>query len=58
MPFHEACASDANHIIWYPGDVGVGLQHVGMLVGRYAHQHLWPEILDWSMARAGAMQTH
>jgi len=58
VPFHEAAGSEDKHIIWYPGDVGVGLQHVGMLVGRYAHQHLWPEILEWARHRAGVIQTH
>lgn len=46
-PFHEVTASRERQILNYPGDRGVGLQHVGMLTGRYAHEHLWPEILDW-----------
>lgn len=35
------------------GDAGVALQHVGMLVGRSAHRHLWPEIVHWIRARGG-----
>jgi polyhydroxyalkanoate synthase len=27
--------------------VGVNLQHVGVLVGRSAHERIWPEIFDW-----------
>jgi polyhydroxyalkanoate synthase len=37
-------------VLWYEGDVGVVLQHLGMLVGRRAHQELWPAILDWMHA--------
>jgi polyhydroxyalkanoate synthase subunit PhaC len=47
LPFHEAVSSAHQRVLEYEGDVGVGLQHVGMLVGRSAHAHLWPEILDW-----------
>ena len=58
LPFHERCGSRDRQVFWYGGDVGVGLQHVGMLVGRSAHDQLWPEILEWSFAHAGARQTH
>ena len=33
--------------LWYFGDMGVGLQHVGMLVGRTAHLGIWPAIVEW-----------
>jgi polyhydroxyalkanoate synthase len=39
-------------VLWYEGDVGVALQHVGMLVGSNAHQALWPEILQWLHAHS------
>lgn len=46
-PFVAAVSSAETQVLWYEGDVGVGLQHVGVLVGRSAHQKLWPEILDF-----------
>jgi polyhydroxyalkanoate synthase len=33
--------------LWYQGDTGVALQHLGMLVGRQAHKYLWPEVIRW-----------
>jgi len=47
LPFLEATSSTDKHVVWYEGDVGVGLQHVGVLVGHSAHQKLWPRILDF-----------
>jgi hypothetical protein len=37
-------------LLSYSGELGVGLQHVGSLVGRRAHQQLWPAILAWAAA--------
>ena len=34
-------------IIEYPGEIGVGLQHLGVLVGRQAYAQVWPEIIAW-----------
>jgi poly[(R)-3-hydroxyalkanoate] polymerase subunit PhaC len=34
-------------IIEYPGEVGVCLQHLGMLVGREAQAQVWPQIISW-----------
>jgi polyhydroxyalkanoate synthase len=45
-PFADAMAENAQ-IIEYPGELGVCLQHLGILVGRYAQAHVWPEILSW-----------
>jgi len=47
LPFHEAAASPAKLLLKYEGDVGVNLQHVGVLVGRSAHARIWPAIFDW-----------
>lgn len=47
LPFHEAVHNPDRQVLWYEGDRGVALQHVGVLVGKNAHQHLWPEILEW-----------
>jgi len=37
---------DARLII-YPGELGVGFQHLGILVGRKAYADIWPEIISW-----------
>jgi polyhydroxyalkanoate synthase len=50
LPFHRAARSRDATVLWYGGDVGVSLQHVGMLVGREAHRTLWPEIVRWIYA--------
>jgi polyhydroxyalkanoate synthase subunit PhaC len=34
-------------ILEYFGDAGVMLQHVGVLVGKHAHETIWPRIADW-----------
>lgn len=52
LPFHAAAGSAEKRLLWYEGDVGVSLQHVGMLVGRNAHERLWPELADWMLAQA------
>jgi polyhydroxyalkanoate synthase len=41
MPVRDA------RIMEYPGETGVGLQHLGILVGRQAHARIWPEIIGW-----------
>lgn len=50
LPFVDKAASREKRVLWYEGDVGVAIQHVGSLVGRNAHARLWPEILDWTRA--------
>lgn len=47
LPFYEAVKSGKKKLLWYKGDTGVCLQHVGFLVGRVALQQLWPEIFAW-----------
>jgi len=54
LPFHEAAGSERKQVLSYGGDVGVNLQHVGVLVGRNAHAALWPQIFDWLGAPAAA----
>jgi len=39
-------------VLQYHGDIGVNLQHVGVLAGRNAHATLWPTIFDWLGAPA------
>jgi len=54
VPFHEATSSERKQVLQYGGDIGVNLQHVGVLVGRSAHAALWPGIFDWLGAPASA----
>ena len=56
LPFHEATASARRQVLSYEGDIGVNLQHVGVLVGRSAHAALWPAIFDWLGAPASGIQ--
>ena len=51
LPFYAAAGSADKTLLHYSGDVGVSLQHVGVLVGREAHRHLWPEIMRWTSDR-------
>ncbi|HEY0523564.1 MAG TPA: alpha/beta fold hydrolase [Stellaceae bacterium] len=55
LPVIEAapCGGD-KRLLWYEGDRGVALQHVGALVGPNAHSLLWPQILDWLAAAPSA----
>jgi polyhydroxyalkanoate synthase subunit PhaC len=48
-PIGEALGSERFCIIEYPGETGVCLQHLGILVGRHAHAQIWPQIIDWIM---------
>ncbi len=52
QPVLGAMASRDVRLIEYPGEVGVALQHVGVLAGRAAHARVWPEILAWIKARS------
>ncbi len=52
LPVHAAAPSRDKRLLSYSGERGVGLQHVGALVGRRAHQQLWPPILAWVAALA------
>jgi polyhydroxyalkanoate synthase subunit PhaC len=47
VPFHHRAASTRKLLLEYHGDRGVALQHVGVLVGRRAHDSLWPQLVDW-----------
>lgn len=47
IPFHDAAVGAPKKLIAYEGDVGVAIQHVGALVGKNAHERLWPAIGGW-----------
>jgi polyhydroxyalkanoate synthase subunit PhaC len=46
-PFTDAMPAADVRIIEYPGEVGICLQHLGVLVGRQALARVWPEIISW-----------
>jgi polyhydroxyalkanoate synthase len=46
-PFADAMSDRHLQIIEYPGEVGVCLQHLGILVGRDARIRIWPRIVAW-----------
>lgn len=48
--FLNAMPGKNAHVIEYPGEIGVSLQHLAILVGRQAHAQLWPAILAWLVA--------
>lgn len=47
LPFHDSAASKVKQVLRYEGDIGVNLQHVGVLVGASAHARIWPAVFDW-----------
>jgi len=51
-PFIEAMPQRDVRRIHHPGETGVGLQHLAILVGRKAHAQVWPEIVAWMGAHA------
>jgi polyhydroxyalkanoate synthase len=51
-PFTDAMPAEDVRIIEYPGEVGVCLQHLAILVGRHAYARVWPEIISWLNARS------
>jgi polyhydroxyalkanoate synthase len=51
-PFIDRMSTQDTRVIEYPGEVGVGLQHLGMLVGRQAYARVWPEIIAWLKTRS------
>jgi polyhydroxyalkanoate synthase len=46
-PFIDAMPTGLARMIEYPGELGVCLQHLGIMVGRKAYAHAWPEIISW-----------
>jgi polyhydroxyalkanoate synthase len=51
MPFFDAMPGPDVRVLDFPGEVGVGLQHLGILVGRRAYTRVWPQIISWLKAR-------
>lgn len=46
-PFVAAAARKAGSVIECPAEIGVALQHLGILVGRAARRDAWPRIGAW-----------
>jgi len=46
-PFIAAMSGGYTRLVEYPGEAGVGLQHLAILVGRQAHATVWPDIISW-----------
>jgi len=52
LPLLETVASTDRTLLWYPGDTGVAIQHVGVLVGRQGLGTVWKQLIAWMQARA------
>jgi polyhydroxyalkanoate synthase subunit PhaC len=50
--FTDAMPAGNARIIECPGEAGVALQHLAILVGRRAHAEVWPQIISWLGARS------
>lgn len=50
-PFIDAMPTRDARIIEYRGEIGVCLQHLGILIGSKAHREVWPEIISWIKTR-------
>ena len=57
MPFLEATHATATRVFEYREEPGVGLQHVGPMVGRGANDRLWPDFLGWLTRAAQTWQS-
>ena len=49
--------SENVRIIEYLSELGVCLQHLGILVGRRAQADVWPEILSWLKSQTSSVRT-
>ena len=47
LPFYQAVGSADKRLLWHSREIGLGFQHVGVLVGAEAHGRLWKLIVDW-----------
>lgn len=50
-PFVAAMPPGRVQTIEYPGETGVCLQHLGILVGHEAYRTIWPKIIAWIKVR-------
>ncbi|MBI5443815.1 MAG: hypothetical protein HY900_21715 [Deltaproteobacteria bacterium] len=47
IPFLRTLRCPKNRLLWFSGETGTSLRHVGPLVGQGAHASLWPRIMAW-----------
>jgi polyhydroxyalkanoate synthase len=47
LPFLSRMPKGQARILEYPGETGVGLQHLAPLIGRVAHAVIWPKVIAW-----------
>ena len=52
LPFIDAMQGQDVRVLEYPGEIGIGLQHLGILVGRRAYARVWPKIVSWLRGRS------
>jgi polyhydroxyalkanoate synthase len=50
-PYIEAMPRGYARLIEYPGETGVGMQHLAALIGARAHATVWPAIISWLHAQ-------
>jgi polyhydroxyalkanoate synthase subunit PhaC len=50
--FTDAMPAGNALIIECPGEAGVALQHLAILIGRRARAEVWPQIIAWLDARS------
>ena len=46
-PFIDAMPEGNVCLIEHASEMGVGLQHLAILVGQQAHAQVWPKIASW-----------
>jgi polyhydroxyalkanoate synthase len=51
LPFIEAVRSAEKKVIYYEGDSGTAIQHIGILIGESMLEHVWPQIVQWTHDR-------
>lgn len=51
-PFVDQMATKDTQIMTCPSEVGIGLQHLGILAGRQAYVQVWPQIISWLRVRS------
>jgi polyhydroxyalkanoate synthase len=50
--FLDAVPGPDVSVLDHPGELGVGLQHLGILIGRQAFARVWPRIIAWIRDRS------
>ena len=53
-PFIDAMPIQDVRIVEVPGEMGVCLQHLGILIGRETRAVVWPKIISWMDSRTDA----